>query len=500
MLTGCGVAPDGEPGTLRIAWSADPVTLDPARTVDVVGASAVSLVYEGLVTFERDGGFGSGVARSWSVSGDGLVWTFELDPEARDSRGRSIGAAEVVASFHRLLDPATASPRTWVLERIRGADAFRQGNADSVEGLRAGDGTVQIELEAPAASFLAMLAMPNAAILPAGVVPDGTVASGPWVLEEHVRDSHLRFRRNPDWHGTPPEMERLRVRILPEEFTRVAEWETDRLDLLEVPASQADRFAGDPRLLRQVSLVTEYIGLNNADPVLRDERVRRALNHAVNVDLLLEHVLGGRGVRSAGAIPPTLPGGGRGQPYRHDPELARQLLAEAGVPAGWELELWQRPSPLASQVLEAIQADLAAVGVRSAIRVRDWSALKASIDQGETPAFFINWYADYPDAENFLVPLFHSRNVGGGGNRAGFRDPEVDAGLERLERGGDPSARAELAADLDARIHAQAPWIYLWHPVLEILVSERIEGYRPHVIPSAERWLGVRPAAGATGS
>jgi len=87
-----------------------------------------------------------------------------------------------------------------------------------------------------------------------------------------------------------------------------------------------------------------------------------------------------------------------------------------------------------------------------------------------------------------------------GGNRAGFRDPEVDADLERLEQGRDPSSRAALAAELDRRIHEQAPWIYLWHPVLEILVSERIEGYRPHAIPSAERWLGVRPAADATGS
>jgi ABC-type transport system substrate-binding protein len=70
----------------------------------------------------------------------------------------------------------------------------------------------------------------------------------------------------------------------------------------------------------------------------------------------------------------------------------------------------------------------------------------------------------------------------------------VDAGLERLEGGAEPEARAELAARLDREIHAQAPWIYLWHPVLELLVSDRIRGYRPHAIPSAERWLDVRPA------
>jgi ABC-type transport system substrate-binding protein len=498
-LAGCGGGADTDRGTLRLAWSSDPASLDPARAVDVVASSAVSLVYQGLVGFDREGGIAPGLAESWSVSDDGLTWTFRLDPDARDSEGRPVGAGAVVASFRRLLDPATASPRAWVLSGIRGAEAFSRGQAGEIEGLAApGDGIVRIELERPSAAFLGLLAMPSAVVVPTGGEPDGRVATGPWRLLEHVRDSHLVFGPNPGWNGPPPAFERLRIRILPEEFTRVAEWDTGRLDVLEVPASQAERFAGDPRLRRQVALVTEYIGLNNEDPVLRDVRVRRALNHAVNVELLLEKVLGGRGVRSSGAVPPTLPGGGRGEPYAHDPDRARALLAEAGVPDGWELELWQRPNPLASQVLEAVQSDLAAVGVTASIRRRDWSALKASIDRGETAAFFINWYADYPDPENFLVPLFHSRNVGGGGNRARFRDAEVDAMLDALESGTGPGSRADLAAEIDARIHARAPWIYLWHPVLEVMVSDRVAGYRPHPIPSAERWLAVRPAGEAS--
>src|SRR5262249_29152425 len=159
------------------------------------------------------------------------------------------------------------------------------------------------------------------------------------------------------------------------------------------------------------------------------------------------------------AIPPALPGGGKGQPFGYDPEGAKRLLAQCRIPAGWQLEIWQRPSPLASQVLQAVQSDLAAVGVKAVLRVRDWSALKASIDHGETPAFFANWFADYPDGENFLVPLFHSRNIGGGGNRARFRDPAIDAALDSLEVETDPAARAARCADIDRRVHEEAPWI-----------------------------------------
>jgi len=463
----------------------------------------VALLCEGLVTFDAEGRPAPALASRWEVSEEGLRYRFTIDPDARASDGSSLGARDVVTSFLRLLDPATASPRAWVLERIVGAREFREGRADGVSGLSIdGDGALVVELAEPSASFLGLLAMPNAGVLPAGVDDPASVSTGPWTLVERVRDSHLLFRANPHWHGRPPGFRELFVRILPDEFTRVAEFEVGHLDVLEVPASASKRFREElpQRVQRQVALVTEYVGLNQDDPVLADPRVRRALNHAVDVDLILESVLGGRGVRSVGAIPPSLPGGGGGEPFAHDPALARRLLDEAGVPSDWTLTLWQRPSPLASQVLEAIQADLAHVGVSARIRVRDWNALKDAIDRGEPQAFFINWYADYPDAENFLVPLFHSSNIGGGGNRARFRDAAIDAELDGLDRETDPERRAAIARELDRKIHDRAPWIYLWHPILEVAVADRIAGYRPHPVPACERWLDARLEAAAAAS
>lgn len=461
----------------------------------MVGGAVVSLLHQGLVTFDREGAVAPGLATEWTLSGNGREWRFLLDPKARDSAGNAVGAAEVVASFERVLSPETGSPRAWVLLPIRGADEFREGAADTIAGLREEDGELVIELTRPKASFLGFLAMPNAAVLPAGGDVSGHVTTGPWRLVERVRDSHLRFERNPNWHGTPPSVRTLHVRILPEEFTRVAEFEVGNLDLLEIPETESHRFRDDSRLAgeihRQVALVTEYIGLNTEDAVLRDPRIRRALNHAVNVEQILATILSGRGERAHGAVPPTLSRGVPAAPYAFDPDRARALLAEAGVPDDWVLELWQRPNPKVSQVLEAVQADLDRVGIRSEIRLRDWSALKTSIDRGETAAFFVNWYADYPDAENFLMPLFHSSNIGGGGNRARFANGEIDARLTELESLADPELRAEAAGKLDRRIHDLAPWIYLWHPVLEVATAPRVEGYRPHPIASAERWLEV---------
>ncbi len=485
---------------MRLAWSSDPATLDPARVVDVVGGAACAMLYEGLVTCDRDGRIVPALATSWIVSPDGRTYHFRLDLEARDSDGSAIIAHDVVRSFRRVLDPETASPRAWVFANVVGVGEEDPSGEDYPSGLRTlTSSVVEITLKKPSAAFLGLLTMPAAAVVRVPTFRElGSVATGPWVLVEHARDSHLCFRRNPHWHGRRAVFDSVFVRIIPEDFTRVAEFEVGHLDILEIPAAEAMRFRHEEqfrgRVQRQIALVTEYIGLNNEDPVLADPNVRRALNHAVNVDLILERVLEGRGVRSTGAIPPGLPGGGGGRAFSHDPKRARELLRAASLPEGWTLKLWQRPSPLASQVLEAVQADLKAVGVEAEILRRDWSALKAAIDRGEAQSFFINWYADYPDPENFLTPLFHSQNIGGGGNRARFRDSGVDALLADLDRTSDPSERAQLAHEIDVRIHAEAPWIYLWHPVLEYAVSERIAQYRPHPVPSCERWLDLVPA------
>jgi peptide/nickel transport system substrate-binding protein/oligopeptide transport system substrate-binding protein len=491
----CGPRRDAFGSRLRLAWSADPVSLDPARAVDVVGGSVVALLYEGLVTFDADGHLAPGVAARWESSGEGRTWRFFLDPTAQDSEGHPIGAPEVVASFRRLLLPSTASPRSWVLERVRGAREFRDGRADSIAGLSAVDGAIVVELESPSTSFPSLLAMPNAAILPAGGDASGRVSTGPWVLVEHVRDSHLLLRRNPHWHGARAAFEEIQVRILPEEFTRVAEFEVGNLDVLEVPASESARFRADARFApasappgaaRGGVRGVEQRGPRAARPARaqgaepRGERrpplgarARRAGRAGVGRDSARSsRRRKGRGVRFRP---------GRGAP------AARRVQGSLGLGPSCG---GAGPHRLASAGSD--QADLAAVGVKAVLRVRDWSALKTSIDHGETPAFFANWYADYPDPENFLAPLFHSRNIGGGGTARASTMPAIDSALDALERETDPAARAERSAAIDRSVHEACPWIYLWHPASEVCVSERLEGYRPSTVPAAQRWLDVR--------
>jgi peptide/nickel transport system substrate-binding protein/oligopeptide transport system substrate-binding protein len=286
----------------------------------------------------------------------------------------------------------------------------------------------------------------------------------------------------------------VRYRIIPEPFTRVAEFEAGTLDVLEIPDAEVPRFRSDQKahVLKRPELRVFYVGLNNQK--FTDPRVRRALNHAVNVPALVRVLASGEAVPAHGSVPPALPGYEERPGYEYDPALARRLLAEAGYPDGLTLEIWQRESTEGNRVLEAVQGYLLAVGVHATLVRREWSAFKEAVNAGKVDAFFLDWIADYPEAENFLFPLFHSANQGGGGNRSRFSDPEVDRRLEAASRMPDAASRAGAYAQIDSLVYAQAPWIYLYFPTSFHVVSPRISGYRLPAIYLGNDFSEVRKA------
>jgi len=469
------------PDVLELALETSPNRLDPAFAVDAAEGEICALAYDGLIGISPDGDLVPALARRWEVEG-GRRYVFHLRGGARFSNGKPLRAADVVASFQRVLDPATASPRAWVLDRIHGSRDFQSG-APTVSGLAArDDSTVVLELDEPFAPFLAMLALPAARIVDVESVPDDglPVGAGPWVVSEWVRGDRVVLTPNPYHPRRARGVASVRYRVIPEPFTRVAEFEAGTLDVLEVPDAEAARFRDDPahasRVLRRPELRVFYVGLNNQR--FTDQRVRRALNLAVNVPEIIRVLAGGEGVPAHGSIPPGLPGHRDRPGFGYDREEARRLLAEAGYANGLDIELWQRESAEGNRLAEAIQGYWSEAGVHTRLVRREWSAFKQAVSAGKVDAFLLDWFGDYPDAENFLFPLFHSENQGGGGNRAFFSDPEVDRRIVAASRTIDDAARARAYASVDSLIYAHAPWVYLYFPTTLHVVSPRVSGYR----------------------
>ena len=476
--------------------SYDPRSLDPALSTDVPTGEMVTYVFDGLTRFEPDGRLTPGLADRWSVEQGGARYVFHLRAGVKFHDGRAFTANDVPASFARVLDPATTGGRAWPLYPIRGAREFAAGKASQIDGLHLlGDTAVAMDLTEPLAVFPKFLAMPVASIVESPAPADlreHPIGTGPWKFVSWQHDDALHFARNADYWGGSPRSESLTVRIIPDPLVQGAEFESGRLSIVEVPFSETPRWRqAHPTWLReQPALRVTYIALNNRRGPLRDVRVRQAINMSVNVPAILHAVWNDRGILARGGIPPSLPGGDTSRAgYRYDPARAKQLLAAAGYATGFAVQLWRTANNVAlGRVAQAVQADLAAVGIRVEVVERDASSQREAARAGTADMAILDWWADYPDGDNFLYPLFHSASAGPGGNYAFYSDPVTDSLIMTARRTLDDSARTAMYARIDARVYDAAPWLYLWFPVDLWAVSPGIQGWKLPVIFNGQRW------------
>jgi peptide/nickel transport system substrate-binding protein/oligopeptide transport system substrate-binding protein len=499
LLTLLGCAPGGPSRTLEYYFTYDPRSLDPAYSTDVPTGEVAALLFDNLTQFDPEGTLVPGLARSWSVDPTGIRYSFHLRRDARFHNGRPVLASDIRASFERALSPKALGGRPWPLFPIKGARTFNRGEAERVEGIAVpDDSTVVITLEEPLNIFPKLVAMPATGIVPTPT-PEGfdqaPIGSGPWRFVAWSHDDAIILARNPDHWGGAPLADSLRIRIIPEPLTQAAEYEREGLSVVEIPFGETRRWEERhaAELKRRPTIRDLYIAINTTRGALADVRVRQALNHAVNVPTLLERVMAGRGVQARGVIPPGIAGYDSSRAvYPYDPARAKALLAEAGHGRGLSLKLWRSQRAELARIAQAVQQDLAAVGITAEIVQRDASSARAAVRKGEADLFLTDWYADYPDPENFTYPLFHSKNAGTGGNYAFLNDPAVDSLSVALRTTVDDAKKERLARATDARIHALAPWIFLWHPVDLWAMGHRTEGWDIPAIFNGQRWQTTR--------
>ena len=478
----------------------DPRSLDPALSTDVPTGRAVGYIFDGLTRFTPDARVEPGLAARWDVTPEGLTYTFHLRSGVRFHDGTPFKASTVISSWHRALDPKTKAGAGQFLSAIRGAREFATGKAPTIAGLSApNDSTLVVSLSEPLAIFTKLLAMPIASIGPPNAGPtlgEHPVGTGPWKLVEWKHDDYLLFARNPSYFGGPPKEDSLRARILAEPSTAVAEFEIGNVDVLQVPADQTREWQDDesrkPMLSTTPALQLVYIGINTTRGPLADRRVRQALNYAVDINLIIERLLSGRGTRAAGVIPPALGGYDKARnPYPYDPAKAKQLLAEAGHPNGIDVELWTGATPIYVRIAETIQAYLAQAGIRCKIVQRESAAARAAARKGETDMILKDWYADYPDAENFLYPLLHGTNKGSGGNVSFFANATYDSVVTAARHELDETKRNALYQRADSIAFVEAPMIFLYFYNELYAVQPWVKNFVPPVIFNGQRWLDV---------
>ncbi len=506
-LLSCGGVPR-DFSALELSLPEDPTSLDPAMIVDVSGGSVATKLFNGLVRFDEEMNVAPDVAAEWEISEDGLTYTFSLRRDVRFHNGRPLTAQDVKYSIERVLSPDTGSRRKWLFEPVLGARDLIDGRAGECAGVTVSDDyTLRITLERPLSVFIGFLAMPNAYIVPREEVErwgkdfsDHVVGTGPFKLAEWRHDEVLKLTRNEGYFGERARVGAISYRVLPEEFTRIAEFEAGNIDIVEIPAAEFARFSSDPFWKRQiksrVGLNTYYLGFNCRKAPMNDPVFRRAVNMAIDRRKIIDVTLQGRARPAVGPIPPELPGHAvdRGG-YEYRPESAREMLSGLGEQARRPLKLYQRARRSSLEITEAVQYYLRKVGLDVEIVQLEWTAFKQAVSDGDADMFLLSWHADYPDAENFLFPVFHSANWGAAGNRAFYGNPEFDSLIERAQREPDPQRRIALYEKAEATIIDDAPWVFLWHQVDFFLAQPWVKGYSPPAIYNADKGTRVSLAA-----
>jgi oligopeptide transport system substrate-binding protein len=481
---------------MRRGIRGEPASLDPQRAGDTFSFEVLRDLFEGLTSESPSGETVPGVAKDWSVSGDGLRYDFALRPDAKWSNGDIVTADDFVAALQRAVDPATGSPGAELLGLIRGAPAIIAGKApSSTLAVRAeGPQRLSIELSAPAPYFPSILA--NSVAYPlyrgvapaAGAAPRGpAVSNGAYRLAEWVPGARLTLRRNDAYwdarHVAIPTVVYLPV---PDSNAELARYRADELDLTSsVPGEQLEVLrAALPGVLQvRPQLAVVYYAFNLDRPPFRGAPgLREALSLAIERDALTAQVLRAGEVPAYSFVPPGIAGyADAGYAWRAEPRearlaRARALYQAAGFSAARPLRLrllLPADDPLRRTAIAVAAMWREALGVETTLTDLEYRAFLATRDERDRwDVLSHGWNADYPDPGNFLGVFVRASAQ----NDAHFGDAEYERLMAAAAADADGARRLETLAAAERRLLAEYAVAPLYFVVTRRLVKPRVEG------------------------
>ncbi|EPT7107919.1 ABC transporter substrate-binding protein [Klebsiella michiganensis] len=478
----------------------EPSSLDPHKVESDVENNIISDLFEGLVSVSPTGEIEPRLAEKWENK-DNTVWTFHLRPGVAWSDGTAITAQDIVWSWQRLVSPLTASPYASYpgnMHIVNGAEIAQGQKAPETLGVKAiDDATLEVTLTQPNAAFLAMLAHPSLVPLDKVLIsrygdkwtkPEHIVTSGPYKLSQWVVNERIVAERNPRyWDNAHTVINKVTYLPISSETADVNRYKAGEIDIVyTVPINQfaqLKKTMGD-QLDVSPQLATYYYEFNTTRPPFNDPRVRRALNMALDKDIIAEKVLG-QGQRPAWLISQPDIGGVK----LHNPEYAswprekriaeaKKLLSEAGYnethPLVFNLlyntsESHQRIAIAASSMWKKN------LGVEAKLQNQEWKTMLDAMHTHNFDAVRYAWIADYDDAATFL----NNFRTGDSENTSQYSNPAYDEALRNAAKASDTTARGKFYQQAEDLLGQDVPAIPVYHYVRTHLVKPWVGGFTP---------------------
>ena len=443
------------PKQLVISQAADATTLDAHMESQMEAGIIKHNFVEGLVEFTKSGPVPC-LATAWEQV-DPVTWRFTLRKGVTFHNGEAFNARAVKFSFDRLVDPNQKAPQGMRLTAIKDVKVVD-------------DFTIEIVTKEPYAPLLYIISYYFSVLPPDAVKQMGDtqyarsgIGTGPYRVVKWVKDQELVLEANPKYWKGAPRIERLVWRPIPEDSARVAALQTGESDIITaVPPGRWKDLQQDKatRLLTGAGTML-YMGLDTFHPPFNDVRVRRALNHAIDVDTIISKILLGTADRMNGPFFKTTLGYDKSiPPFRYDPALAKKLLAEAGYPNGFETMLSALPAQEGAsnmlEVAETVAHQLGQIGVKVKIDTLEPATAFARYRAQQFKMYFYTW-PESPEPDRHLWTLFHSQARG-----YYYKNAEADKLLERGRSTFNDAERRKVYESLHRLLVQDVPWVYLY--------------------------------------
>jgi len=461
--------------TLIVLKPSMPATLDPASGLDQPSSQVQRQIYDTLLYMSPDLELHPHLATSWEII-DASTVELELRDDVTFHNGDPLTAEDVKFSLERSAVSAYTTAVTGMIEEVEILDDY----------------LIRIHTNVDFAPFVNHLAHTATSIVNKAHVEEvgdegnaaDPIGTGPFSFVNLVAGDSIELTRFEDYWGGTAGVENIEIRVVPEQSVRAIEVDSGAAHIAYQIAPQDISLmeeSDEVEVIRNVTLSTNYIGMNNQIEPFDDVRVRQAISYALDTDTMVEAVYLGLGQPGNGPISSIVWGAADLEPRGHDIERAQELLAEAGLEDGFETTFYFNDgNPQRAMIAEVVQNQLRALNIDVSLEPVEWGTYMEVTAAGEAPMYALGWVTVTNDPDYGLFPTLHSANHGEAGNRTFFANDEVDDLLDQAREETDPDVRLQLYTEAQEIIHEEAPWIFLWEGEDAYVIHNSVGGFNPH--------------------
>ena len=484
VLTGCRFGSEAQipPDYLVIGIESTPSHLDPRYATDANSARVSSLIYNSLLRLDQSSRLVGDLAEHWTMLDD-LTYVLRIRRGVMFHDDRTLTATDVKYTYDSIMDPRSRSPKRGQLKVLQ-----------SVEQL--GSHHIRFRLFEPHAPFFEHCTI--------GIVPAGSAAahdddrkepppgSGPFALAGINPGEKVFLKANTSYWGGKPDLPGLAFHIVPDAMVRVLEFKKGTIQLLQndIEPDTLSWLEKSTDAVVETNLGTtfQYIGINLTHPILKQQRVRQALAHAIDRDGIIRHILKDQATAANGLLSPMNWAHDDSVPsWAYDPARAQQLLDEAGFPdpdgsgprTRFKLSFKTTNIDLRKRIAETLKEQLSRIGVELEVRTYEWGTFYSDIKKGNFHLYSLAWVGIVdPDV---YYNIFHSASFPpNGDNRGRYNNSAVDRLVEKGRRESDPRQRKALYHQVQQIMHRDLPYIPLWWVKNVVVRKPQIVGFTPY--------------------